>query len=153
MNSAVLFILSVIGLGSAYILYTYGGIRGAKDYFKANPGVLAGIVKFTGIAILITALFTFISPSKAHADDKGTWFAYGEAYVGLDHTKKVSPQCVAGKDDKITSNGGIRVNFYQSYDKRFEFNGKYTHHSCAFSVDRNSYDGVGFELTYKLWSR
>ncbi len=155
MNSALLFSLVVLVLGSAYALHAYGGIRNTIDYLKSHPTVLSGIKIFAGVAITAGLVFALINPSQAHAADykKGTWFAYGEGYVGLDHTKHTSPQCVGGSNDKVTSNGGIRINIYQSYDERFEFNSKYTHHSCAFAIDRNVYDAVGFEVTYKFWSR
>src|SRR5690606_8914293 len=110
--------------------------------------VLAGIVGFIAFGLVLTLL----SQCARADEDKGEWFAYGEVYLGADYTTQLSPMCdEGGPDDRLTSNGGIRANVYQSADKRFELNAKYTHHSCAFSGDNESYDAVGFELTYRLW--
>jgi hypothetical protein len=55
--------------------------------------------------------------------------------------------------DRLTSNGGVALNIYRSPDKDFNFNTKYTHHSCAFNNDADSYDALGLEVSYKLFSK
>lgn len=151
MSSLVLFIVSILVVAVISMLVFIGGPKQIKTYFSTDQGkgVLKGIIIF----MLFGAVPAFLA-FKANADDygKGEWFEYGEVYVGLDYTKGISPQCYTdGPDNRVTSNGGIRVNIYQSFDRRFEFNSKYTHHSCAFNSDKDNYDALGIEITYKLW--
>ena len=71
-------------------------------------------------------------------------------YAGLDQTFKQSPQCVAGgSDDRITSNIGFKG--WHEVTEDVVVYSKYTHHSCAFSPDRNSYDAVGAGVEYRFW--
>lgn len=71
-------------------------------------------------------------------------------YAGLDQTFKQSPQCVAGgSDDRITSNIGFKGWYDVATDVKLYT--KYTHHSCAFSPDRNSYDAAGAGVEYRFW--
>ena len=147
MNSGLLFIATTLIVAIVAILWAYKSPSNAIRYFKTSEGkkVLKGILAFIAFGVILV-LATACNP--AHAD----WFEYGEVYIGLDRTNEVSPQCLQdGPDDKMTSNGGIRANVYQSDDKRFSLNGKYTHHSCAFNPDRNTYDGAGIEIVYRLW--
>jgi len=151
MNSLMMFILGVIAmaLGITATVFKYD-FKKMKSYFltEDGKGVLTGIVLFVLIGIGIAMLSI-----PVHAAE-GKYFAYGEVYLGMDRTFKASPQCDPGIiSDKLTSNGGVRINLYQSADKRFEFNTKYTHHSCAFNSDSKSYDAAGVELTYRFWDR
>lgn len=152
MGSAALFVLAILGFAAVLVLFVFKSPAAAIRYFKTDDGrkVFQGIVGFLLVGIVAASL----AVREVNADEslKGEWFAYGEVYLGVDHPFRQSPQCVAdGPNDKLTSNGGFRANIYQSADERFEFNSKYTHHSCAFNSDRNLYDAVGFELTYRLW--
>lgn len=148
MNSALMFVLAVLAIAAILILLVFKSPKAALAYFRTPGGKQArtGILLFVGIGVLAVLI------AEQARGDTGRWFAYGELYLGIDHALKQSPQCERdGPDDKWTSNGGLRVNVFQSGDRRFEVNGKYTHHSCAFNVDRNLYDAVGVEATYRLW--
>lgn len=148
MDSAALFILAALATAVILTLIVFKSPKSALAYFKTREGKAArlGIIVFVGVAVLAVLI-----ARGAHAGE-GRWFAYGEIFLGIDHPMSQSPQCErGGPDDKWTSNGGLRVNVYQSDDHRFELNGKYTHHSCAFGTDRNLYDALGLEVTYRLW--
>lgn len=155
MSSAVMFIVATVLVAIFLTLLVFGGsAMKAWRYFRHDSegrSVFKGIVLFILFGVGLTAFSLFASPAEAE-EPKGEWFAYGEVFLGIDYTKKLSPQChEGGPNDRVTSNGGIRVNIYQSADERFELNSKYTHHSCAFSPDREQYDALGVELTYRLW--
>lgn len=115
------------------------------NYFKTKTGL--GILK--GIVIVLVLCIGLAMGRCALA---GEFFADASIYAGLDYTFKPSPQCKTnGEDCHSTSNVGARLNIYQSSDKAFRFNAKYTHHSCAFNEDRNTYDAIGGEMEYRLW--
>ncbi len=151
MNSSLMFVLSIIITAVLAILFVFRTPSNAKSYFLTESGkkVLNGIVVF----IVFGLFFALVFSNKASANEEtGKFLAYGEVYLGMDYTGKISPQCYSdGPDNRLTSNGGLRVNIFQSHDKRFEFNTKYTHHSCAFNADRESYDAIGIEFSYRLW--
>lgn len=177
MNSAFLFAIAVVIFGIVSTLIALGGPKKAIKFLKENKKVAKGIFMFTGFGLLIALSsvafgeekndglihetpiivehkpldLTYVPAKKF--EPKGKWFAYGEVYLGLDVTKDLSPQCVEGDNDRLTSNGGVKINIYQSADKRFEANSKYTHHSCAFAEDREVSDGFGLEFSYKFFQR
>ena len=125
----------------------------------------------TGIVILVAAIYVFVflgksfifsalaaifgsSNANAETDMNGTFFNDTSVFLGIDHTFKVSPQCVeGGTDDKLTSNLGIRQNIWRSGNKVHDVSFKYTHHSCVFGKDRNGYDGFGLEYNWTLIRR
>lgn len=155
MSSAVMFSVAIVLVAVFLTLLVFGfSVRRAWRYFRYDSdgrSVLKGIVLFILFGLALAALSLYAKPAVAE-EPKGEWFAYGEVFLGVDYTKKLSPQCEAGgPNDYVTSNGGLRVNIYQSADNRFEFNTKYTHHSCAYSPDREQYDALGVELTYRIW--
>jgi hypothetical protein len=144
MQDYLKFILVMVSLVIAWGLLSLRGVN-LKEYFntKAGKGILKGII----LAMLFAILFLFLSNAKA-----GTWFNDADVFAGLESTKKSNPMCVEGTpDDKTGSNLGLTLNIYR--DNRFSVNGKYTHHSCAFSEDDRSYDALGIELKYQFWSR
>jgi hypothetical protein len=131
-----------------FFIWAAWSLRGIKprDYFKTKTGqgILTGIVSVTVLTIGLVLL----------SGCTGTYFNDASVYAGLDYTKKDSPMCEqSGPDSHSTSNLGLKGNIYQSEDKRLRFNGKYTHHSCAFNEDSKSYDAIGAEIEYKLWER
>ena len=147
--SAWMFVVSILLLGIVSILWAYRGPKNFLEYIKTKDGkgVLKGIILFVSLGIVLV-----IFSAVANADTKGKWFAWGELFMGLDQTFNQSPMCHDGDySDKITSNGGLRINVFESGDSKFSLNGKYTHHSCAFNPDDASYDALGIEATYKLW--
>lgn len=164
MSSAIMFIGAIIATAAILTLVVFKSPTKAISYLKTPDGkkVLAGIAWFLVFGVVLAALSQCVKADgqdsaaedrkEIKSADSGEWFAYGEVFIGVDRTTQVSPMCdEGGPDDRLTSNGGIRANVYQSADKRFEFNTKYTHHSCAFGQDNESYDAIGVEFTYRLW--
>lgn len=157
MSSATIFIASVLvtaALGLLIMQKKNPGFLKSLITTREGKGILKGPILFVlfGIAVVLISLFASKAFSKSH--DEGRWFAYGEVFLGLDVTNKQSPMCEDGDNSsRLTSNGGLRVNVYQSADQLFEWNQKYTHHSCAFNVDDKSYDALGWEFSYKFWGK
>lgn len=146
MHSSGLFLITVLIVTLLTILIAFKTPGKAIKYFKTDDGkkVLSGILLFTGLA---GALVLWSGNSKAG----GGWFGYSEIFLGVDYTQGQSPQCVDyGPDIKATSNGGIRLSVYESDDSAYKLNVKYTHHSCAFSLDKNIYDAIGVESVYRF---
>lgn len=120
---------------------------------KEGHGVARGLV-LAPVVILIFALLMSILPGNANAQTRGAWFNDASVFMGIDRTKKISPQCHAGGyDERSTSNMGVRANVWQSPSGNVRLNGKYTHHSCAINPDRNSYDALGVEVEWIVWKR
>lgn len=169
MSSIVMFVLGIMLVVVALLAFAakrLGGLPQLIDYLKVNKGITAGIIGFVLFGLVIATAFgatpanaaelekppDAAQVAKTKSESNVEWFAFGKVYLGIDSTFKQSPQCEPGDvSDRLTSNGGLIVNILQSKDKRFEFNSKYTHHSCAFNGDRNSYDAVGLSVEYRLW--
>lgn len=125
-----------------------------------GKGVAKGVI-LAPLIIIAVALLMFLAPSKSHAEIKplnlsipGTFFNDAGVFMGIDRTKKISPQCHAGGyDDRSTSNMGFRANIWQSPSKNVRLNAQYTHHSCAINPDRNSYDALGVQVEWLIWNR
>lgn len=122
-----------------------------KTYFKTDTG--KGIAKGIVAALVITLVFVFLPGCSSKFD--GTYFNYASVYAGLDRLESNKNSICQNKgiDDLSTSNLGVRGNLYESADRKFDANLKFTHHSCAFSPDGYGYDGIGVELNYKFWER
>ena len=177
----VALVLAVIGF---LLLKAFGGFKGILGYFKTKDGlgalkgiILGPLVIFILGAALAIGGYSLQSVAKwvfdkaipsASAQElpvpapqvdtgfyiPGTWFNDATVFLGIDHTKKVSPQCRdGGFDDRSTSNLGMKLNVWESPSKNVRVNAKYTHHSCAINPDNRSYDGVGVEVEWKVWSR
>ncbi len=149
MNDKLLFFVALalifIGLFAFAVVKSGKGLRFFSD--REGKGALFSALSF--VAILGGAVFLF-GCSNAKAEDKGEWFEYGKIYMGLDYTRKISPQCEdEGPSNRLTGNGGFEAGFYSFGD--FGSYVKYTHHSCAVSPDDKSYDALGFGIEYKLW--
>ena len=127
---------------------------------KDGKGVAKGVI-LAPLIIIAVALLMFFAPSKSRAETKpldlsipGTFFNDASVFMGIDRTKKISPQCYSGGyDDRSTSNMGFRVNVWQSPSKNVRLNAQYTHHSCALNPDRNSYDALGIQVEWLIWNR
>ncbi len=118
-----------------------------KAYFSSDDG--KGILKGVALAMLFGIILAVLTGCSS-----GSYMNSASVYTGLDHTMSQSPQCKTNKvDNNFTSNLGLRANVWQSDDELLKVHGKYTHHSCAFGPDRNSYDAPGIELEYKLWNK
>lgn len=135
------------------------GPRNLLPYFKTKggKGVLKGIILAPLVIVLLAVAVWFIpGNAKAQGLDTryGSWLNDASVFMGIDRTKKISPQCAAGGyDDRSTSNMGLRLNIWQSPSKNVRFNTQYTHHSCALNPDRNSYDALGVQVEWLIWSR
>lgn len=116
----LLFLVSlIISVTLTIILF----VKKPKDYFntKEGKGVLSGIVLVTLLALLLVILF----PSKAQAEEY-EYLASAELFVGLDHTRKISPMCYQGDNsDKLTSNVGVKSSIISTAVS--SVNLKYTH--------------------------
>lgn len=128
-----------------------------KAGLGAISSMILGVAVVVVVGVLVTLLTGFFSKSNAESvlDNKYGYFL-NSAYVfaGVDHTKKVSPQCVAGSaQDSLTSNMGMGLNLWQSPSRKVHVDFQYTHHSCVIGVDRNSYDGAGIRVTWYPWVR
>lgn len=138
------------------------GLKNLPFYLKTKDGkgVAKGFI-LAPIIIIVIGLLMFMLPGHARAEAKpldltipGTFFNDASVFMGIDRTKKISPQCHAGGyDDRSTSNMGFRVNVWQSPSKNVRFNLMYTHHSCALNPDRNSYDAIGAQVEWFIWNR
>lgn len=153
LNQLLLFFSLVFALIAIWLLVVFkGSVKSIIDYFKTILGL--GAVKSALLAIAsiaIISLIIFLIPNNANA---GTWFNDARVYMGLDYTRKVSPQCVEDSvDNRGTSNLGFKFNIWESDNKAIRVNSKYTHHSCFIGKDRNGYDGFGIEVEWIPWRR
>ena len=149
----------VIFIGMIYVfVYRGKSFKGwkVKEGKGAAASAVLGVGSIVLIAFFISVLGAIFGASKAHAstDMNGTFFNDTSVFLGIDHTFKVSPQCVeGGTDDRLTSNLGINQNLWRSYNKVHDVSLRYTHHSCVFGKDRNGYDAFGFNYTWTLIRR
>lgn len=121
-------------------------LSGLSRDIAIKQGLARGVILAPAIIIAI-ALVMYMLPGRARAGEHlnleipGTWFNDAGVFMGLDRTKGVSPQCVAGGyDDRSTSNMGVRLKVWEFPSCHVRVNAKYTHHSCALNPDRNGYD-------------
>jgi hypothetical protein len=145
--------VALIGIASVLaitLLWVFKGkVLDIFKYFKENLGVTKGVVIFTGAFILLAVLSLWVREASA---SQLTYFNYGEVFIGADYTKKLSPQCYSGgRNDRLTSNGGVKVNLLRTQSRIVEVNSYYIHHSCFINEDREQYDAFGVQVTWKLW--
>ena len=145
--------VALIGIASVLsitLLWVFKGkVLDIVKYFKDNLGVTKGIAMFTGAFILLAVLSLWVREANA---SQLTYFNYGEIYVGMDYNKRLSPQCERdGPNNRLASNGGVKVNLLRTSSRIVEVNSYYLHKSCAYNEDREGIDSFGFEVTWKLW--
>ena len=143
MDGKIQFIIFAVVLLVGWMAWSF---RGANifNYLKTKDGL--GILKGIVLVLLIAGVILFVSGCN------GTYFNDAHIFAGLDYANEDNGTCERkGVDDRTTSNVGIKANIYQSKDKTFRANGKYTHHSCAFNIDDHAYDAIGLEAEYKIW--
>ncbi len=156
---ALIITVIVILLGMIYVFVIMGkSFKGwkVKEGKAAAASALLGVGSIIAIAAFITLVGAIFGSSNANAstDMNGTFFNDTSVFLGIDHTFKVSPQCVeGGTDDRLTSNLGINQNIWRSYNKVHDISLRYTHHSCVFGKDRNGYDGIGLSYSWTLIRR
>ena len=160
-NAGVALLITLIVILAAGI-YVFVYCKRSFSEWKAKEGkgsaasALLGVSAIMLLALIITVLGAIFGASNANADTdmNGTFFNDTSVFLGIDHTFKVSPQCVeGGTDDRLTSNLGINQNIWRSYNKIHDISLRYTHHSCVFGKDRNGYDGLGLNYNWTLIRR
>jgi len=156
---AIIITLLVIGAGMIYVFVyldkSFARWK-AKEGRGAAASALLGVGSIIVIGFIISVAGAIFGSSNANADTdmNGTFFNDTSVFLGIDHTFKVSPQCVeGGTDDRLTSNLGINQNLWRSYDKVHDVSLRYSHHSCVFGKDRNGYDGLGLNYSWTLIRR
>ena len=141
---------------AAFVTFRSSGIS-LKNFINSKTG--KGAIASAGLAIVsiaITSLVIFLFPNNANANPfkDGSWFNDAGVYIGVDYTRKISPQCEPdGVDSRGTSNLGAWFNIWQDKTGTLRINSNYTHHSCYLGEDRNGYDGLGVQVEWKLWRR
>jgi hypothetical protein len=149
----------VILVAAIYVFVIMGkSFKGWK--VKEGKGAAASAVLGVGSIILLAFIFSALaaifgsSNANADTDMNGTFFNDTSVFLGIDHTFKVSPQCVeGGTDDRLTSNLGINQNLWRSYDKVHDVSLRYSHKSCVFGKDQNGFDGLGLVYNWTLIRR
>lgn len=152
MKEMILLFVLVWSLAALLMIKAHGSLGKAYEHLRKpeNKNIRGGVIGFTiGLPLLALILSLFIRPADAQ---EVRWFDRAELFIGADIPMKGrdSPQCKPeGPDNKITSNGGIRV--YVAEYGRLSLVSQYTHHSCAFNADRNLYDAVGVHAVWRIW--
>lgn len=153
LKDLIYFVVSILAVAVLSITIY---VKRPKTYFKTvkGKGVANGIILAVGAVIVVAASFYLLRAEAAEFK----YFDKGEVFMGLDHTKKLSPMCVSnqysengGNSDKLTSNLGVKAEIVSTVDDITSVTVKYTHHSCAFNEDNLSYDALGLEVRYRLW--
>lgn len=108
------------------------------EYFKTRDGkgILKGIVMVIALGVIVALLSGCVNSASF--------------YAGLEEPSSNSPMCEID-GSQATSNVGFRANVYQNGP--FIAHANYTHHSCAFGLDAESYDSFGVQLEYEFWRR
>jgi hypothetical protein len=155
-----LIITGIVILAAAIYVFVIMGKSFKGWKVKEGKGAAASAVLGVGSIILLAFIFSALaaifgaSNANADTDMNGTFFNDTSVFLGIDHTFKVSPQCVeGGTDDRLTSNLGINQNLWRSYNKVHDVSLRYSHHSCVFGKDRNGYDGLGLSYSWTLIRR
>ena len=137
------FLIILLALFFAWFLWSFRG-ESITSYFKQKGG--KGIAKGIVFAFVATLVLWFLSGCT------GTYFNDAHAFAGLDYANEDNGVCEGGGiDNRTTSNLGLKGSIWQSEDKMYRINAKYTHHSCAFNIDDKVYDAVGFEGEFRVW--
>ena len=134
--------------------------RGISAWYKGKDGKGALASAALGIIVvcvggLLIYLLTGQAKAQSVLDNRyGHFINHAYTWAGIDYTRNVSPQCVPqSTDDRLTSNMGFGLNLYQSPSRRVDVDMTWTHHSCVFGSDRNSYDGIGLKVVWRPWVR
>ena len=109
MSSATMFVIAVLVLAMASIMFVFKTPPRAIQYFKTQEGreVLSGILILTGVGVICAVLFSSCATADERIDES---LAHGEIYLGLDPTRDISPQChLDPNSDRLTSKGSVRA--------------------------------------------
>ena len=155
-----LIITGIVILAAAIYIFVFLGKSFKGWKVKEGKGSAASAVLGVGLIFALALFFSLLaaifgsSNANANTDMSGTFFNDTSVFLGIDHTFKISPQCVeGGTDDRLTSNLGINQNLWRSYNKVHDVSLRLTHHSCVFGKDRNGYDGLGLSYSWTLIRR
>lgn len=151
-NTAIFYGLVVLFLG--YMLVNtrirLGSFEQAINHYKTTEnGSLTGIILAAVVFPIVVALgiklaYLFIGEASA---EEVRYLQYTQIYAGLESTQKQSPQCYNdGVNDRLTSNLGVNQHLIGYRD--IDVFGTMRHHSCASSMDRESYDAIGMFVTW-----
>ena len=102
-----------------------------------------------GIALVIVAGLSFAKSAQAAEPDV---FAWTEVYFGVDYQAE-TPVCkFGGYGDSLAANAGVRQQLIgqELPVGRVDLIASYTHHSCALNDDRNTYDGIGTMIVWRV---
>ncbi len=151
LDEAILFLQFEAGLLAtllAYFFYKSGfSIKKFKENWVISEGTKTPMWKAIAVILAVPVIFGLILYT---ANAKAEWFEGATAFAGIDRTYNPSPLCQSvGVDDNLTSNIGFTQNIYTKDVVNLGF--KYTHHSCAVSPDKNSYDAAGIFVEWKIW--
>ncbi|MGP1667552.1 MAG: hypothetical protein ACTS5I_16950 [Rhodanobacter sp.] len=141
MTSGAWFIALVFALVGGLLVFHKGN---PVTFLRANPGAAKGIA----IAVL-TLTGIILLGGCTH----GRFATEAVMFGGIEYTKKQSPMCDPGRDDKGTSNLGFALTAWESHDGRTKAQARYTHHSCFIGSDWMQYDAFGVHLTRQVWAR
>ena len=141
---------------TAFVTFKRKGIK-LKNYFSGEGKGAIASACLALVLIAVIALGIFLIPNNVNANPFSdmTYFNDAGVYLGVDYTRKPSPQCERDDptDNRGTSNLGAWMNIAQSADKTLRVNAQYTHHSCYLGEDDKSYDGFGVRVEWWLWKR
>ena len=118
-----------------------------KAWIKEHKenGSLVGIV---GAPILWLVIGIALSTLFYSCEAKASWlFPEGPVLYFYGEADKNNPFCF-GEGNEISSNVGIRQTLYRNGG--ISIKSQYTHHSCAFKADDNSYDALGFGVEWQI---
>lgn len=143
MSSGFWFISIVLVVTIGLLIYHKGN---PVKFFKTKQGKDAA----AGIAIVLTVLVGVVLLGGC---SHGRFAKDAGIFGGIEYTKKLSPMCVPGADDRGTSNVGAYFSVWESNDERTSIQLRYTHHSCFVGEDDQTYDAFGFHAVRKVWAR
>lgn len=147
------------------VLAFFAVVRNPVQWWKEQDGkgslasALKGIVVLVILGMVLILGISLLRPAKAESfldTNHGRYLTSAYLYAGIDRTFKVSPQCEPKgnyADDRLTSNMGVGVNFWQHNTKPVSLHLIYHHQSCVFGSDRNSYDAIGAQLRWEFFTR
>lgn len=139
-------VLSSFGMMVGYAVYKLGSIRDAVLFFKTSK-----VHRDWAPLLIIPLLFFLVSLFQTADASDFEYFTYSEIYAGLEVpvVNDISTQCYTSQvDDRLTSNFGAYQNIIK-YDD-IEIGIQYTHHSCALGQDKNTYNGVGLHIRWRI---
>lgn len=171
LQAATEFLLMMVGLLVALTVIAFHKAEWSVTKFKENwvkaegseKPIWKGMLKILAAPLLIGILLYAVNvEATENVHPSGiTWnnevyanewryFDGATVFVGLDYTQGTSPFC---KEEGGTNNINSNMGFTQNIARRNQVSVgmKYTHHSCAISVDsRTGYDAIGIYVEWEI---